>query len=103
MLDPICFDDDDCGGTLFGTCELGYRYQCVCADGPVCGNGALEGVEECDDGNSFVGDGCNDTCAFERPSCEILLPAASVASGSSISIQILSQMWVTSNTARLHT
>ena len=46
MLDPICFDDDDCGGTLFGTCELGYRYQCVCADGPVCGNGALEGVEE---------------------------------------------------------
>jgi cysteine-rich repeat protein len=29
---------------------------------PVCGNGSLEGVEECDDGNVADGDGCNALC-----------------------------------------
>ena len=27
---------------------------------PVCGNGALETLEECDDGNLINGDGCSD-------------------------------------------
>ncbi len=29
---------------------------------PVCGNGAVEGDEVCDDGNTLSGDGCNATC-----------------------------------------
>jgi cysteine-rich repeat protein len=33
-------------------------------DNPVCGNGAVEGVEQCDDGNSVNGDGCENTCIF---------------------------------------
>ncbi len=32
---------------------------------PVCGNGELEGVEECDDGNTTGGDGCSSTCRIE--------------------------------------
>ena len=32
---------------------------------PACGNGALEGAEECDDGNNFIGDGCDAQCKFE--------------------------------------
>lgn len=32
---------------------------------PVCGNGAVEGDEECDDGNTVSADGCTDTCTLE--------------------------------------
>jgi cysteine-rich repeat protein len=31
----------------------------------VCGNGILEGAEECDDGNTNNGDGCSSNCAAE--------------------------------------
>jgi cysteine-rich repeat protein len=31
----------------------------------VCGNGAVEAGEECDDGNIVAGDGCSAQCAFE--------------------------------------
>lgn len=31
----------------------------------VCGNDALEGLEQCDDGNQADGDGCSSTCAVE--------------------------------------
>jgi cysteine-rich repeat protein len=33
-----------------------------------CGNGTLEGLEQCDDGNPTSGDGCSSTCASEAPS-----------------------------------
>lgn len=32
---------------------------------PVCGNGAREGAEQCDDGNSLNGDGCSASCRIE--------------------------------------
>jgi cysteine-rich repeat protein len=32
----------------------------------VCGNGRLEGDEECDDGNRLGGDGCSAACALEQ-------------------------------------
>ncbi|MEK6819549.1 MAG: DUF4215 domain-containing protein, partial [Nanoarchaeota archaeon] len=35
----------------------------------ICGNGAKEGVEECDDGNINNGDGCNSICKIEIPAC----------------------------------
>ena len=35
---------------------------------PVCGNGILEGSEQCDDGERFDGDGCNGYCQFEDSS-----------------------------------
>ncbi len=33
-----------------------------------CGNGSVEGAEECDDGNLVNGDGCDDQCMLE-PAC----------------------------------
>jgi cysteine-rich repeat protein len=35
------------------------------APSPVCGNGIVEGSEECDDGNTSSGDGCADDCTVE--------------------------------------
>lgn len=32
----------------------------------ICGNGVLTGIEECDDGNLVVGDGCNSLCSIEN-------------------------------------
>ena len=33
--------------------------------GGICGNGVLEGFEECDDGNLVSGDGCSSDCVME--------------------------------------
>jgi cysteine-rich repeat protein len=35
--------------------------------GPDCGNGVVEGTEQCDDSNPITGDGCESDCTF---SCE---------------------------------
>lgn len=62
-------DDEDLGGN---TCEsLGYAggalacepWRCRfdvtgCADSPTCGDGAVDPLEECDDGNDEPWDGC---------------------------------------------
>jgi cysteine-rich repeat protein len=34
---------------------------------PSCGNGLLEGTEQCDDGNLLNGDGCSSSCTVESP------------------------------------
>jgi|GEM_PF-4032590 len=34
-----------------------------------CGNGTLEGLEQCDDNNTTPGDGCNSSCQVEPPPC----------------------------------
>jgi cysteine-rich repeat protein len=34
---------------------------------PVCGNGAAESGEQCDDNNTVAGDGCSATCTIEGP------------------------------------
>ena len=49
-------DGTDCGGGL--VCRSG---ACVA---PVCGNSIVEGTEDCDDGNSTNGDGCDTDCTF---------------------------------------
>jgi cysteine-rich repeat protein len=44
-----------------------------CASDPfcLCGNGIIEGNEECDDGNNTDGDGCSSSCTLESPQSEI--------------------------------
>jgi cysteine-rich repeat protein len=37
----------------------------LCNTVSVCGNGALEGSEQCDDGNSASNDGCSSTCTID--------------------------------------
>ena len=69
--DPACptahrTDMDDLGTN----CNLigARRSVCPCA-GEFCGNGVVEGVEECDDGNQISNDGCTAGCSLTPPSC----------------------------------
>jgi cysteine-rich repeat protein len=39
----------------------------VVATSPVCGNGTVEAGEQCDDGNTVPGDGCDALCQSENP------------------------------------
>ncbi|MBI5485852.1 MAG: hypothetical protein HY905_00820 [Deltaproteobacteria bacterium] len=52
--------DEDCAGTE--TCETCWLDCGACA--AVCPNGLVETGEECDDGNSTAGDGCEPGCTF---------------------------------------
>ncbi len=45
-----------------GGCAAGTTGVC---GAQVCGDGILEGSEECDDGNTTSGDGCSSTCKLE--------------------------------------
>jgi len=45
------------------------------APASTCGNGTLEGLEQCDDGNRTNGDGCSSTCRVEASA----IPALSIA------------------------
>jgi cysteine-rich repeat protein len=46
--------------SLYSRSSAGQSYC-----GPVCGNGAVETGEQCDDGNTVSGDGCSATCTIE--------------------------------------
>src|ERR1051325_10859582 len=52
------------------------------APASTCGNGFVEGVEECDDGNTTNGDGCSATCQLENTSA--ICAGIPTASGSAI-------------------
>ncbi len=54
-----CESDNDCNSGE--CCSLGVCGAC----GPVCGNGAVEVGEACDDANLVNGDGCNLFCENE--------------------------------------
>jgi fibro-slime domain-containing protein len=43
----------------------GQGGGCTAAPQAACGNAKIEGVEECDDGNTINADGCDSTCSLE--------------------------------------
>ena len=45
------------------------------APGSTCGNGTLQGLEQCDDGDTTSGDGCSSTCRVEASA----IPALSIS------------------------
>jgi cysteine-rich repeat protein len=48
--------------------NFGGVYEVTAAtSSSVCGDGTVEGVEECDDGNTMGGDGCSAMCTVETP------------------------------------
>jgi len=56
-----------------GGCARPNLVQAAAAGGSTCGNGVLEGMEACDDGNTLDGDDCSADCS-ERECCA--LPSA---------------------------
>ncbi|MCP3167775.1 PQQ-dependent sugar dehydrogenase [Myxococcus qinghaiensis] len=57
-----------CSPTDAGAWEGFYLEPVTCPGGgtsPVCGNGTVESGEQCDDGNTQPGDGCDATCRIE--------------------------------------
>ena len=65
-----CFLEDDQPCTLSSECATNYcdtsQNPAVCTTPvTVCGNGALEALEACDDGNTIDDDGCSATCLLE--------------------------------------
>jgi cysteine-rich repeat protein len=55
-------------------CTLIFQFSCMNA---VCGDGyVLEGVEDCDDGNTNDGDGCSSTCHIVLAGSEASVPTA---------------------------
>ncbi len=66
-------DGDGCSSE----CKVEIGYQCTggsykssasdtCSVFSQCGDGIVSGTEECDDGNVINGDGCSNTCAYEK-------------------------------------
>ena len=81
-----CTDIDEC--TLWtdtcsadGTCtNTTWSFACSCnswfsGDGitcsSVCGDSIVVAAEQCDDGWNLTGDGCDESCLFETPSCNL--------------------------------
>ncbi len=62
---------------------LSYRLELLLDPPGACGNGVRTGVEECDDGNQAVGDGCNLSCRIERCGNGDLDPGEACDSGPS--------------------
>ncbi|MCA9771234.1 MAG: DUF4215 domain-containing protein, partial [Myxococcales bacterium] len=65
-----------CGEPIYAGQTFGGNFKVVdlggvhtgdpaCGSEPYCGDGALDGGEECDDGNSASGDGCSADCLTE--------------------------------------
>ncbi|MFC5578225.1 Calx-beta domain-containing protein [Lysobacter niabensis] len=48
-----------------------------------CGNGTVEGLEQCDDGNLNSGDGCSSVCRIDTPTTSLSIGNASVTEGNS--------------------
>ncbi len=60
-----CCGDGDCDWTIDETCQTCVLDCGLCP--AVCGNGAIEPGEACDDGNEEDGDGCSALCLLEFP------------------------------------
>lgn len=52
-----------------GSSAGGASSRSVSSAGPLCGNGVLDAVEECEDRNTVNGDGCSSTCRIEPNFC----------------------------------
>jgi len=58
--------DTKCMRSCFQSVLDGYSDLMI-GDIPVCGNGITQPPEECDDGGTMAGDGCDATCQLEVP------------------------------------
>src|SRR5579862_1485338 len=61
----ICAADAYCCNVQWDAICVGETTSICGIPCPVCGNGVLEVGEQCDDGNTVDGDGCDAACAIE--------------------------------------
>ncbi|MFC1690225.1 DUF4215 domain-containing protein, partial [Pseudomonadota bacterium] len=60
------FGVDVCDGLIGWYVDEVVAYSCSEEPPPSdCGNGVLDGSEQCDDGNTYLGDGCSNYCEVE--------------------------------------
>jgi cysteine-rich repeat protein len=66
FLIPACSTDSSGTGDTPAANDAGDDSSTEGGDNdhPVCGNGFVEGTEQCDDGNMVNGDGCENGCIF---------------------------------------
>ncbi|NNL03879.1 MAG: hypothetical protein HKO85_01230 [Xanthomonadales bacterium] len=76
-IDNCTVSPIDAVGWFIGDFEL---YHCEAELPPSnCGNGVIDGPEECDDGNRKIGDGCSNVCVIEPGwLCELPTPSTPV-------------------------
>lgn len=70
---PVCGDNvtdsgEECDGVIGVPASFACTDECELLSIEACGNGILEGEEECDDGDEEDGDGCSSICEIE-PVC----------------------------------
>jgi len=66
----VCESDATCCSTAWtAACVTAAINECGSCVVAVCGNGNVEGTEQCDDSNTTSGDGCSSTCVIEVASC----------------------------------
>jgi cysteine-rich repeat protein len=68
------------GGGSGGATGGGGSTQGGGGSAPVCGDGVVEGDEECDDKNTTPGDGCDENCKKEDP-CKNPMPTVVMSTG----------------------
>ena len=56
---------DGCAGLVGWYVDDVHTYSCSDEEPPICGDGALDLGEQCDDGNMSDGDGCSSVCVVE--------------------------------------
>ncbi|QSQ13154.1 DUF4215 domain-containing protein [Myxococcus landrumensis] len=64
---PRCLWENGQACNASGVCESGTcnPHSDLCVTANICGNGMLDGSEQCDDANTTSGDGCTATCTIE--------------------------------------
>ncbi|MCH8146899.1 MAG: hypothetical protein IH987_02765 [Planctomycetes bacterium] len=75
IVEPLTIEIGGQAGDCNGN---GIPDEC---DAPVCGDGCIMGTEECDDGNTNSGDGCDANCMFDQGACCLGI-ACSITAGS---------------------
>jgi cysteine-rich repeat protein len=86
--------DEYCGGTVsaspnpnnattFKVSDDGPPASCIstCTVPAVCGNGMIEGIEQCDDSNTSPGDGCDAICQVEETNSQSVGAGGTVSTG----------------------
>ena len=88
--DGLCANLDNCPlNANPDQADANHNGQGDACEGVVCGNGLLQGAEQCDDGNKAGGDGCSSICTLEVQDTapnSIIAPVPPVDEGAQVTL-----------------